>query len=64
MEKENNWGFLEIQHSQKTVTGKSIVSVSTEKKFCRYCGTENKSDAVFCEKCGKKITEKDVDAEF
>ncbi len=25
--------------------------------FCRYCGMENKSDAVFCEKCGKKITE-------
>jgi len=23
--------------------------------FCRYCGAENKDDAVFCEKCGKKI---------
>lgn len=23
--------------------------------FCRYCGAENKADAVFCEKCGKKI---------
>jgi len=23
--------------------------------FCRYCGAENKSDAVFCEKCGKKL---------
>jgi len=23
--------------------------------FCRYCGAENKSDAVFCERCGKKI---------
>lgn len=31
--------------------------VSTEKKFCRYCGTENKVDAVFCEKCGKRIAE-------
>jgi hypothetical protein len=28
---------------------------SSEKKFCRYCGTENKTDAVFCEKCGKRI---------
>jgi hypothetical protein len=27
----------------------------SEKKFCRYCGNENKTDAVFCEKCGKKI---------
>jgi hypothetical protein len=26
-----------------------------EKKFCRYCGAEQKSDAVFCEACGKKI---------
>ncbi|MCK4435884.1 zinc-ribbon domain-containing protein, partial [Candidatus Bathyarchaeota archaeon] len=22
-----------------------------------YCGTENKDDAVFCKKCGKKIPE-------
>lgn len=28
-----------------------------EKIFCQYCGTENKSDAVFCKKCGKKIAE-------
>lgn len=33
------------------------VSVPVEKKYCRYCGTENRIDAVFCEKCGKKITE-------
>lgn len=25
-------------------------------KYCRYCGTENKKDAHFCEKCGKKIS--------
>ncbi len=24
-------------------------------KFCRYCGMDNKKDAVFCEKCGKNI---------
>ncbi len=29
--------------------------VSLEKRFCRYCGAETKSHAVFCEKCGKKI---------
>lgn len=26
------------------------------KKYCRYCGAKNENDAVFCEKCGKKIT--------
>ena len=26
------------------------------KFFCRYCGAANKDDAVFCEKCGKKIS--------
>lgn len=31
------------------------VATSEEKKFCRYCGAENKTDADFCEKCGKKI---------
>lgn len=25
-------------------------------EFCRYCGTQNTSDAVFCSKCGKKLT--------
>jgi len=29
--------------------------VSVEKKFCQYCGTENKIDANFCKKCGKKL---------
>lgn len=31
------------------------VAITEEKRFCRYCGAEQKSDAVFCEKCGKKI---------
>jgi len=32
------------------------VSEEGERKFfCRYCGAENKSDAVFCERCGKKL---------
>jgi uncharacterized membrane protein len=29
--------------------------VTVEKKFCQYCGTENKVDANFCKKCGKKL---------
>lgn len=32
-------------------------TVPLEKIYCRYCGTENKSDAIFCKKCGKKIAE-------
>ena len=32
-------------------------TASIEKIYCQYCGTENKSDAVFCKKCGKKMAE-------
>jgi len=28
---------------------------SKDKFFCRYCGAENEADAVYCEKCGKKL---------
>lgn len=31
--------------------------VTVEKKYCPSCGTENKGDAIFCVKCGKKIAE-------
>jgi ribosomal protein L40E len=48
-------GIYAIYRSQKTVV--SQTQIAMEKKFCRYCGTENKKDAVFCEKCGKKISE-------
>jgi ribosomal protein L40E len=27
----------------------------TEKKYCRFCGSENKSDASYCVKCGKPL---------
>jgi signal peptidase I len=30
---------------------------SQDRKFCRFCGAENKSEAVFCEKCGKRISD-------
>lgn len=23
--------------------------------FCRYCGSENKPDAIYCERCAKKL---------
>jgi hypothetical protein len=28
---------------------------SMRQKYCSFCGAENKSDAIFCERCGKKI---------
>ncbi len=28
---------------------------SCERKSCRFCGGENKTDVIFCEKCGKRI---------
>jgi len=42
--------------SQKTwVSEEGLVTASLGIKYCRYCGTENKKNAHFCEKCGKKI---------
>ena len=41
---------------------KEAISIKKEKStaknnnfYCRYCGEENIDDAVFCEKCGKKL---------
>lgn len=31
------------------------VAVPGEKKYCQYCGTENKIEALFCQKCGKQM---------
>jgi rRNA maturation endonuclease Nob1 len=43
---------------EEIVVKKEGTKVDTEPKFyCRYCGAENPSDAVFCEKCGKQIKE-------
>jgi hypothetical protein len=30
-------------------------SPSMPQKYCSFCGAENKSDAIFCERCGKQI---------
>ena len=32
-----------------------MANANVEGKFCVYCGSSNKSFAVYCEKCGKKI---------
>jgi len=31
-------------------------SFSKTPSFCRYCGTQNTPDAVYCSKCGEKLT--------
>lgn len=49
-------GFFSIKTPTQLPAAKPAVPVSEEKKFCQYCGAENKVDADFCQKCGKKIT--------
>ncbi len=41
--------YLDAAEPPETRLTKSAI------KFCRHCGAENKDDAVFCEKCGKKL---------
>ena len=35
---------------------KDLEASSQNGKFCRYCGSNNPPDTIFCEKCGKQIT--------
>jgi len=48
-------------HQQTTAlepsSPKTEESVLNESKFCIYCGSSNKSVAVYCENCGKRIVE-------
>ena len=41
--------------SEQSTTSETEDPNSEERKFCIYCGASNKSFAVYCEKCGKKI---------
>ncbi len=50
-------GIFATYNSAKMATGRPLTNPIATKKYCRYCGTENKSDAYFCEKCGKLIRE-------
>jgi len=45
----------ESVHSQLKMA--KSMKKSSKKSFCRYCGAKNKADAIFCESCGKRITE-------
>jgi hypothetical protein len=51
------------EKSLLTVQEKQIETIkeeTTENKlrfYCRYCGVENKRDAIYCESCGRKLKE-------
>lgn len=50
---------FEIEQLQSEIANKGTQNTQTvveEKMFCRYCGVPNETDAVFCKKCGKKIS--------
>jgi len=63
--------FLGVAEPRPTLQEKPLVIVqekqieTVEKKtkenipkfYCRYCGVENKTDAIFCESCGRKMKE-------
>ena len=50
-------GIFATYNSTKMATGRPAASPFVGKRYCRYCGAENKNDAYFCEKCGKMIVE-------
>jgi uncharacterized membrane protein len=31
------------------------IPMTTDKRYCQYCGAENATDALFCKYCGKKL---------
>lgn len=48
-------GIYASDAEKKGETKETVERAGSEMFFCRYCGTQNKTDAIFCEKCGKKI---------
>jgi ribosomal protein L40E len=53
-------GSIEAQKTAQERTGVQTAVAETKSKqefYCRYCGAENKTDAVFCEKCGRQLRE-------
>jgi len=43
------------QHTMFITTETEATDNEESIRYCRYCGKENKTDAVYCEKCGKNI---------
>jgi uncharacterized membrane protein len=52
-------GFFSIKTPSRLYATRPVAPISEEKKYCQYCGVENKGDAAFCQKCGKKILAQD-----
>ena len=53
-----------LQGKQSVILQKKQIEAAVEqtienktKFYCRYCGVENKRDAVYCESCGRKLKE-------
>jgi uncharacterized membrane protein len=47
-------GFFNIKKSTQISETTNTVLPAEEKQFCKYCGAQLQTDAVFCQKCGKK----------
>ena len=47
---------VEVYMAYNTMQPKTVVEPKIKGKFfCRYCGKENKPDAIYCEGCGKNL---------
>jgi hypothetical protein len=44
-----------LEHPPATEQKPREVTAPPEQLFCRYCGSKNAKDAIFCQKCGKPI---------
>ena len=55
--------YLGIAETQPVIQEKpssakeEVLSKDETKFYCRYCGADNKTDSVFCEKCGRQLKE-------
>jgi len=47
---------FEIQQLESDLENRKTTSPALGRIFCRYCGVENETDAIFCKKCGKNMT--------
>jgi uncharacterized membrane protein/ribosomal protein L40E len=45
---------LSTQPSFQAVAPASVPAVSGQVKYCRYCGAQNPTDAIYCTRCGTK----------
>jgi DNA-directed RNA polymerase subunit RPC12/RpoP len=44
-----------VSKPEKEIDPKIESSKEKRGRYCRYCGSLNRDDAIFCESCGKKI---------